>query len=286
MKKHAFGAFLLAASVAALPAAPPKKADPKIDGPNLILNGDFEEGGASPAHWQTVDGLTTFYVKDPDPKHNKCVKLDTDVLQSQGYEWWARFALAETESAALRLAGQEWLARAFVPPPAKDAPKKLPTVEPKYDTLAGLDGVWYWSDYIPVEKGKAYWLTFDCKGVPGADVKAWLVGYPEKQPVAFGSEAKALIGFLKEQRLPKNAPNERMKEPVIAKYIYRGQLSAAPGATWQTFSRKDKLFKPTSVTPNVKWVRVMILPYWPPGEYYLDNVRLVEVPDPDAPKEE
>ena len=39
-----------------------------------------------------------------------------------------------------------------------------PTVEPKYDTLAGLDGVWFWSDPIPVEKGKAYWLTLDVKG--------------------------------------------------------------------------------------------------------------------------
>src|SRR3954451_8793591 len=88
-------------SVAMLPAAPPekkpdaKKFDPKIDGNNLIPNGDFEEGDETPAHWQTVDGLTTFYVKDPDPKRGKCIKFDTDVLQSQGYEWWAHFARAE-----------------------------------------------------------------------------------------------------------------------------------------------------------------------------------------------
>ena len=47
---------------------------------------------------------------------------------------------------------------------AKDAPKKTPTVGDKYDTLAGNDGVWFWSDFIPVEKGKAYWLTIDAKG--------------------------------------------------------------------------------------------------------------------------
>jgi hypothetical protein len=40
------------------------------------------------------------------------------------------------------------------------------------------------------------------------------------------------------------------------------------------------------VTPDVKYVRVLVLPFWPPGEYYLDNVKLVEVPDPDAKRDE
>ena len=31
-----------------------------------------------------------------------------------------------------------------------------------------------------------------------------------------------------------------------------------------------------SYTPKVKWVRVLLYPYWPPGEYFVDNVRLVE----------
>lgn len=269
-------------ATAALPADPPaKKFDPKIDGKNLIPNGDFEEGGETPAHWQTVDGLTTFYVKDPDPKRGRCIKFDTDVLQSQGYEWWAHFARAEMAAAVLREGGLSGLAGLIRPPSPKDAPKKLPTVEPKYDTLAGLDGVWYWSDCIPIEKGKAYWLSLDAKG---AGMMVWLVGYPERPPVAFGSEAKALIGYLKDLQLPKNAKNERNKEPVIAKYIYRGQMAVGGSAKWQTFSRNQKLFRPTSVTPTVKWVRILILPFWPPGEYYVDNVRLVEVPDPEAPK--
>ena len=266
--------------------AQPKKSDRKLEGKNLLPNGDFEDGDVSPKGWQTIDGLTTFYVKDADPKRNKCIKIDTDVLQSQGYEWWAKFAKAEGLGATVRVWGHNWWADRIKPPSPKDAPKKLPTFEPKYDTLAGLDGVWYWSDYIPVEKGKAYWLTLDCKGVPGSDVKIWLVGYPERHPVVFGSEAKALIGYLKEEQLPKNARNERNKEPVIAKYVYRGQMSASPSAQWQTFSRKEKLFRPTSVTPTVKWARILVLPYWPPGEYWIDNVRLVEVPDPDAPKED
>ena len=262
-------------------AAEPKKADPKKDGPNLVRNGDFEEGTDTPAGWQTLDGLTTFWVKDPDPKRGKCVKIDTDVLQSQGYEWWARFARAEGLRESLKVWGYPWWGDLIPQPRAKDAPKKLPTVEPKYDTLAGLDGVWLWSDYIPVEKGKAYWFTLDAKG---AGMMAWLVGYPEKAPVAFGSEAKALQGFLREQALPKDMPMKRGHEAIIARYVWRGQMAVGASADWQTFSRKEKLFKPTSVTPNVRYVRVLLLPFWPPGEYYVDNVRMVEVPDPDAPK--
>ena len=31
------------------------------------------------------------------------------------------------------------------------------------------------------------------------------------------------------------------------------------------------------MTPNVKWIRVQLFPYWPPGDYYIDNVTLTEV---------
>lgn len=258
-------------------------ADPKTGGKNLIPNGDFEDGDATPARWQTVDGLTSFYVKDPDPKHNKCIRFDTDVLQSQGYEWWAKFAKAESMRAALTTYGYPWWAERIPVPSAKDAPKKLPTAEPKYDTLAGLDGVWYWSDFVPVERGKAYWLTLDAKG---AGMMCWLVGYADRYDPWFGSDAKALIGYLKEEKLPKAEPQKRDRESVIARYTWRGQMAVGASKDWQTFSRKEKPFRPTSVTPEVKYVRVLVLPFWPPGEYYLDNVRLTEVPDPEAKKDE
>src|SRR6516225_9943762 len=75
---------------------------------SLIPNGDFEEGDATPKGWQTVDGLSSFWVKDDDPKHGKVIKFDTDVLQSQGYQWWVKIARGQAT--------------------AKDAPKKKPTV--------------------------------------------------------------------------------------------------------------------------------------------------------------
>src|SRR4051794_3510316 len=99
----ASGLGLAALAVETKPDDPPAA---KADAPNLVPNGDFEAGDATPTGWQTVDGLTTFWVKDDDPKHGKVIRFDTDVYQSEGYEWWTKIA----QGAA-----------------AKDAPKKTPT---------------------------------------------------------------------------------------------------------------------------------------------------------------
>jgi hypothetical protein len=240
---------------------PADKNEPK----NLIPNGNFEKGTDSPEGWQQVDGLTTFWVKDPDGKRGKVVKVDTDVLQSQAYDWWVKL----TKGAK-----------------AKDAPKKVPTVEPKYDTLAGLDGVWYWSDFIPVKKGQAYWLTIDLKGTP--DVMAWLVGYEKKESTAFGADAGAFQEYLKEKTTGKPNDRKRNFEGFINKYTFRGQLNGRYAKTlengWKRWTRDKLPIRPTKMTPKVKFVRVLILPYWPPGVTYIDNVRLTEYDEKKAEK--
>jgi len=248
------------------PAAEEKKAEEKKEAKNLLPNGDFEKGKDSPEGWQQVDGLTTFWVDDPDKKRGKIVKFDTDVLQSQGYEWWAKISKGGK---------------------AKDAPKKKATTPPKYDTLAGLDGVWYWSDFIEVEKGKQYWLTMDIKAGDSKetpDVMAWLVGYEKKESTAFGADANAFQEYLEEQKKKaqgKELDRGRMFAGFINKYVYRGQLNARyakdVGNGWRRWTRDKMPFNPTSRhTPKVKYVRVLVLPYWPPGECYLDGVRLTE----------
>jgi hypothetical protein len=227
-------------------------------GPNLVPNGDFEEGDVTPRHWQTVDGLCSFYVKDDDPAHGKVIKFDTDVRQDQAYDWWFQI---------------------FKGASPRDAPQKLPTVEPKYDTIAGNDGVWFWSDYFPVEKGKAYWLTVDVKG-PG--ILVWLVGYKEKGGTAFGSENGAFQDVIKEKSTGKPVDKGRGHEPYIHSYVWKGQMAAGGADTWKTYSRRERPFRPTlsaGRANGVKWARVLIFPFWPPGVYYVDNVRVVEVED-------
>lgn len=223
---------------------------------NLLPNGDFEEGEITPAHWQTIDGLSTFWVKDKDPDRGTVLKFDTDIRQSQAYDWW--FKIAEGAS------------------PTK-APAKIPTIEPKYDTLAGLDGVWFWSDAIPIEKQKEYWLTLDAKG---AGMLVWLVGYPEKPDVSFASDAGAVKQYF-EKVNGTAPPNERMRQAFIRKNVWKGQLKVDASKEWTTYSRREKPFSPTKYTPTVKYVRVLLYPFWPPGEYYVDNVRLVEY-DPET----
>jgi hypothetical protein len=261
---------VLVALVGLAAAAPPKPPPPeepgtakppKLKGPNLVPNGDFEGGDATPDHWQTVDGLSSFWVKTDDPAHGKVIKIDTDILQSQGYDWWVKIAKGASP---------------------KDAPKKEPSKDPnKYDTLAGLDGVWFWSDFIPIEKGKAYWLTVDARG-PGGGMLGWLVGYPEKASTAFGADAGAFQEYLEGKTTGKLPDRSRGFEPFIKKYKYRGQLSSlaqsSPDA-WKTFSRRELVFRPTEKTPDVRFVRVLLYAYWPPGEYYFDNVSLHEVDD-------
>jgi hypothetical protein len=230
------------------------------DEANLVPNGDFETGQITPAGWQSVDGLTSFWVQDEDPMHGKVLKFDTDVLQSQAYDWWIKVAEGASPG---------------------DAPKKQPTVKPKYDTIAGLDGAWFWSDPIPVEKGKAYWLTLDVKGPP---IMVWLVGYPEKPSTAFGADEGAFVEYQKTKKTGQPASQKRGRDPFIHNYVWRGQLATKGSDGWKTFSRREKPFRPTANTPDVKYVRVLIYPFWPPGTYYVDNVRLVEVPDRPVPK--
>jgi hypothetical protein len=248
---------------AAKPPSPQEAAANEVKSPikvknlrNLIVNGDFEDGDLTPKGWQTIDGLTTFYVKDKDPARGKVIKFDTDVLQSQAYAWWPKIARGLAT--------------------AKEAPKKLPTTEPKYDTLAGLDGVWFWSDPVPIEKNRAYWLTLDVKGPP---LLVWLVGYPERPDASFGADNGAFQDVLKEAVTGKPIDKGRGFEPFIHKYKWKAQLAAGGSAEWKTYSRRGKPFRPSYPYPSVKYVRVMIYPFWPPGEYYVDNVRLVEIED-------
>ncbi|MGE3405831.1 MAG: hypothetical protein AB7I37_03390 [Pirellulales bacterium] len=231
------------------------------DRPNLIANGDFEEGEDGPAHWQTIDGLSSFWVDDPEGKRGKVLKLDTDVAQKQAYDWWTRLVKEDVT--------------------AKAAPSKQPTVEPKYDTLAGLDGVWFWSDPVEIKKGKQYWLTVDVKG-PG--MKVFMRGYPNPPDTAFGADEGAFMQHL--QKLAGEFRNERGRKAFIKKYTWDSWMKAGGGDQWQTYSRREKPFAPTKHTPNVKHLRVMLYPYWPPGVYYIDNVRLVEYDAPEVIKSE
>lgn len=121
---------------------------------NLCVNGDFERGNSSPAAWERVDGLCTFWVEGVSPT-GRCVMIDTDVLASQYKGWRQAF-----EAGA----------------PASQAPKRLPTRPPYYDTVGGTVGAHLYSEPIPIRQGPAYRIDLDMRGRSG-EVKCFVKGY-------------------------------------------------------------------------------------------------------------
>jgi len=227
---------------------------------NLLPNGGFEtpaEDGTHPAHWQAVDHLVFFWTSDPDaPERGKVMKIDTDVYQSQAYKWWIdRFVHGK---------------------PLGEAPAKQPTSGPKYDTIGGLDGGWYWSDFIEIKKGGAYKVYIDVKG-PACLV--FVRGYDKKVPISFGDEAPAVQEQFRRAR--GEALNDANGRPIKyrLRYLYTTKFGAGGSDEWKTYThRKPRHPNSRDITENVRYLRVCIYPFWPAATYWFDNIRVVEVP--------
>jgi hypothetical protein len=208
---------------------------------NLVPNGDFEKGsGDRPADWQRPDGLTTFWVKSTDRK-GRHIQIDTDVLASQ-------FREREDE---MRRASEE---KKEPGPP----PRRKPTREPKYDTVAGLDGVHYASAEIPFKPEKYYKLMVDVKVDGRAGPKVWVKAY-----AAIRSGAGAGRGI------------ERKR--VVWK---KGLDCEGASSRWRTYST---VFQVKTSPPLVaETLKVMLYPYWPPATFHFDDVRLFEISEAEA----
>ena len=130
----------------------------RVDSGNLVKNPGFEEGHAGPggwkgpAYWSSIDGLTRFW--EMRPGGGRCIRFDTDVY------------MKEVEARKRELAGGRW-----VPPRPKTR-----TSGKKYNTIGAADGVSLMSDYIPVEKDRAYILQADVKAEK-TKVKVFIKGY-------------------------------------------------------------------------------------------------------------
>lgn len=213
---------------------------------NLVRNGGFESGDKCPDGWliryarvdlsnltdiRALDNLTLFWEAKAGPT-GKCIRMDTDVIQKEVHR---------------RM-------EALIADP--DAPRwtKTPTRPPKYDTAAGLEGVMFYSDPIPVEKGKFYRMLVDAmartKGVP--------------------------MMFVRGYGMAKTAKGKQVKKKLYDTYV---SCRFTTQGRWQHFEQN---FCPTDRTPAVTEIRVMLYAYWPPGLYYWDNVAIAEVPESEA----
>ncbi len=225
---------------------------------NLLPNGSFDtpaKDKTHPAHWQAIDNLVFFWEKADDPERGRIIRIDTDVNQGQAYQWW--------------------IDRFVHDAPLDKAPNKRPTQPPKYNTVAGLEGGFYWSDYIPVKPGAAYRVYVDAKG-PAS--KVFIRGYEEKLPLSFGDEHPAVQEQFRNARgEPKLDKNGRPVQYHL-RYLYTTWFPVGGSDEWKTYTHHMPRHPNNNpVTEDVRYIRIMIYPYWPPGEYYYDNVRVVEV---------
>ncbi len=204
---------------------------------NLVPNGDFERGRKGcPLGWDRPDGLTSFWVKDP-VRPGRCMRFDTDVYK---WEYYKR---------------REEMKLPHPPPPRA----KTPTKGHKYNTAAGVTGVPFFSDFIPIDPRRPYKLTLEF--MPG---KSGLGGN-KLVPKVF------VKGYIKMTReIWENGKTVKRALDRVAFKIYKDLKDGVPGK-WKKYTL---YFFPGRRNPSIERLKVMLFPYWPPGEYFFDNVRL------------
>ena len=241
---------------------------------NLMPNGGFEkaaETGKHPAHWQAVDNLVWHWTESSaDEKRGKVIRINTDVKQGQAFDWWVdRFIEGKPLSAA--------------PEP------KAGTGE-KYGTIGGLEGGFYWSDFIKVEPGGAYRVYIDAKGPPA---KVFIRGYEDKVPLSFADEHPSVQQMMRKARGKEMTDEDGRPIQHRLRYRYTTWFPVGGSDKWQTYThQKPRHPNSRKITEDVRFIRIMIYPYWPPATYWFDDVRVYEVEPaasagkPDATEEE
>jgi len=144
------------------------------------------------------------------------------------------------------------------PPPPKPP---RPIRGAGYDTVGGNDGVAFWSDWIDVKPAMRYRLQADVRSEGGVP-KVFVKGYTE-MPLEVDEGG-------------------RSKKVLIPRVTYKIYLDCPGGPRWRTSSLE---FCPTAAREDVRRMRVMLFAYWPPQNYWFDNIGIFELgPDPEAPR--
>lgn len=234
------------------------QSEPPADGKDLMINGSFETPSKTeqgPAFWQQPDNLVWHWIEGGEDPGGKIIRIDTDVNQRQAYAWWVD--------------------RYMHGKPLVGVPEKQITKPPKYATIAGLDGGFYISDFIPVEEGGAYRVFVDAKG-PAS--KVFIFGYVEKLPMHFGDEQPAVQQAFREARGESDVTDSGRAKKYRLRYRYRTWFQVGGSDQWTTYTHKEPRHpNDREITEDVRWIRIMLYPYWPPGVYEYDNVRVYQV---------
>ncbi len=254
--------------------APPEYGDetePKKFARALNANGDFEGG---PAGWQKPDNVSMMIVGDRRPgRKGKVLRIFTDLER----EAWLKY------QRDLRLGKAD----------PKD-PLRIGTVGNKYATVAGLEGVHFRSRWIAAAGGQRYWLVADMKGKTAGIFfpKIFVKGFADFSAVADGlsdvslSEMKltadAFAKLPPAKRKALIAADARKHPDRYRRMVYNWYLACRNTENvWKHYAAP---FPPRGGLPaNVKWFRIDVYAYWPPGEFLFDDVHLHKDPRQEAP---
>ncbi|OGV63766.1 MAG: hypothetical protein A3K19_05115 [Lentisphaerae bacterium RIFOXYB12_FULL_65_16] len=230
---------------------------------NLVKNPGFEEGKDVPVGWTKPDNLTVFWEAKGGVKGNG-LRFDTDVYR------------------------KEWEAH-------KDAPdakvEKTETEGTKYNTVGGTAGVAVYSEPIPVEKDAWYLFEYDVKG-PGGEPFIFLNGYwvaTEEAVAKSGTKIffKPFPNGPSFSLVAMGSSGEEKRPPVVGDYIMAfrrrfvvklGEAPKSEKGDWRRYSgvvHFEKRF-------NVELVLLELYAYWPPGNYFFDNILMRKVTEAEA----
>jgi hypothetical protein len=229
---------------------------------NLLTNGSFENGRYWPFGWEATDGLTTFAVSGGTDGY-RCMHLYTDVLDAQWGPHNRALRAAVARAEAMAGGDPQALGKDPRPPP----PTRIPTNPPYYDTVAGLEGIHYRSEYIRLKPRAIYRFCVDARTDAEGAPKVFIKGF-------FDQKMKTRNGW-----------------EVVRRNAYRAPMILDPcDEQWRRYARtfhpsrsKSTLDKEPLKTEHLQ---VQLYAYWKPGNYYFDNCRLeiVGYEEPDEPE--
>jgi len=240
----------------------------------LNANGDFESprGG-----WEAPDNVATFLDRGvlrtaSGGAHGTVLRIRTDLDRWPyiDYVRGLRFGTADAN--------------------------KPPTIgrDTSFASLAGMEGVFYRSRWLDAAPGRRYWLTADMKGktagifFPKIFVKGFLDdssridALSEQSLVERKMTAEQFAALPPARRAALLAADKKAHADRYRRECYRWYLACRDEeGVWKHYAAP---FPPRGGLPEaVRWLRIEIYAYWPPGEYLFDNVHLHADPRQKAP---
>ena len=246
------------------------EAEPKPGdwGKPVNVNGTFEAGRLG---WEHPDNVATFITAGPAGR-GKVLKITTNLQRAPWMEYRRKLRFGQAD------------------------PTRPPKIgkDSSYASVAGMEGVQFKGDWIDATAGRRYWLLADMKGktagifFPKIFVKGYLdysahaTALPEHSLIDRRMTAGQFADLPQEEKKALLADDTKKHPERYRRECFRWYLSCRNEENvWKHYAAP---LPPRGGLPgNVKWFRVVIYAYWPPGDFVFDNVMLYEDPRQKAP---